>query len=51
LELGLSATKLGSGRAKAGDKISYEVGCRILKNIGEKINLGKNQIHCKYLEN
>jgi thymidine phosphorylase len=46
LELGLSATKLGSGRAKAGDKISYEVGCRILKNIGEKINLGKKKVYC-----
>ena len=44
MELGLSATKLGSGRAKAGDKISYEVGCRILKHIGEKVSLGMIEI-------
>jgi thymidine phosphorylase len=35
IELGLTATKLGSGRAKAGDKISFEVGIRILKKIGD----------------
>ena len=40
LELGLCAVKLGSGRAKAGDKISYEVGFRLLKFVGDQINIG-----------
>ena len=44
LELGLTGTKLGSGRAKAGDKISYEVGFRLLRHIGDKINIGINNI-------
>lgn len=41
LVLGNTAAKLGAGRAKAGDKISYEVGFRILKTIGEKVDLNE----------
>ncbi len=44
LVLGMTAAKLGAGRCKAGDKISYEVGFRLLKTIGEKIDLGKGII-------
>lgn len=38
LVFGNTASKLGAGRAKAGDKISYEVGFRLLKTIGEKVD-------------
>lgn len=38
LVLGVTASKLGAGRAKAGDAIAYEVGFRLLKTIGEPIN-------------
>lgn len=41
LELGLVASKLGAGRAKAGDLISYEVGFKLLKKPGDKISKGK----------
>ncbi len=44
LVLGMTAAKLGAGRCKAGDKISYEVGFRLLKTIGEKVELGNNFI-------
>lgn len=37
LELGLIASKLGAGRSKAGDKISYEVGFKLLKKPGDQI--------------
>jgi thymidine phosphorylase len=37
LELGVLASVLGAGRAKAGDTISYEVGFRLLKKPGDKI--------------
>jgi len=38
LVLGNTAAKLGAGRAKAGDKISYEVGFKLLKTIGDKVD-------------
>jgi thymidine phosphorylase len=41
LELGLIASKLGAGRSKAGDVISYEVGFRLLKKPGDKIEKSK----------
>jgi thymidine phosphorylase len=41
LELGLIASKLGAGRSKAGEAISYEVGFRLLKKPGDKIEKGK----------
>lgn len=40
LELGLIASKLGAGRAKAGDQISYEVGFRLIKKVGDKVDFG-----------
>jgi thymidine phosphorylase len=42
--LGNTAVKLGAGRAKANDKISYEVGFRLLKTIGESIQLSTKYI-------
>ncbi|CAF0871679.1 unnamed protein product [Brachionus calyciflorus] len=41
LELGLLSSKLGAGRAKAGDEIFYEVGMNILKQVGDKIDLNE----------
>lgn len=42
LKLGFIASHLGAGRIKAGDAISYEVGFRLLKTVGEQIEIGKN---------
>jgi len=39
--LGNIASKLGAGRAKSGDKISFEVGFRLVKSIGDKIELNE----------
>lgn len=36
--LGMTGVKLGAGRSKAGEKISYEVGFRLIKTIGEKVD-------------
>lgn len=44
LVLGNTAAKLGAGRAKAGDKISYEVGFKLLKTIGDKVDSSKLNI-------
>lgn len=41
LELGVLASKLGAGREKAGDKISYEVGFDLIKSIGDPIEAGE----------
>lgn len=41
LILGNTAAKLGAGRAKAGDKIAYEVGFRLIKTVGEKIDINE----------
>ena len=41
MELGLTAVKLGSGRAKAGDSISYEVGLKLLKSVGDRVEESK----------
>lgn len=37
LELGLLCSKLGAGRVKAGDQIFYEVGMKLLKQVGDKV--------------
>ncbi len=42
LELGLIAANLGAGRVKAGDLISYEVGFKLLKKIGDPVNTGNS---------
>jgi len=39
LVLGNIASKLGAGRAKSGDKIAFEVGFRLIKTVGEKVNV------------
>jgi len=44
LVMGVTASKLGAGRAKAGDSIAYEVGFRLLKTIGENVSSGKQPI-------
>ena len=49
LELGLIAVSLGAGRAKAGDPISYEVGFKLLKKIGDPVNTGKLNLINKYI--
>lgn len=41
LELGVLSSKLGAGRAKAGDEIFYEVGFKLLKQVGDKIDLNE----------
>ena len=41
MELGLISSSLGGGRAKAGDKISFEVGFKLLKKNGDPITIGK----------
>lgn len=45
LKLGFIASHLGAGRIKAGDAISYEVGFRLLKTVGDQIEAGKHQLH------
>jgi thymidine phosphorylase len=35
--LGNTGAKLGAGRSKATDPIAYEVGFKLLKSIGDKI--------------
>ena len=42
LKLGFIASHLGAGRIKAGDPISYEVGFRLLKTVGDQIEAGKH---------
>lgn len=37
LDLGVIGSKLGAGRSKAGDKISYEVGFRLIKRVGDYV--------------
>ena len=41
LELGVLANKLGAGRSKAGEAISYEVGFRLTKKLGERVEKSK----------
>lgn len=41
LELGSLCSSLGAGRAKADDQIFYEVGMRLFKQVGDRIEKGK----------
>lgn len=50
LELGMTACKLGAGRSKAGDIISYEVGMRLIKTIGDKIEAGETWLEVYHNE-
>jgi len=43
LELGLIGSSLGAGRAKAGDQIAYEVGFKLIKKAGDKIEMSNIQ--------
>jgi len=45
LELGVICSKLGAGREKAGDLISYEVGMRLKKTIGDRVEAGDDWLH------
>lgn len=41
LELGLIGSSLGAGRAKAGDQISYEVGFKLMKKAGDRVEMNE----------
>jgi len=41
LVLGNTASKLGAGRAKSGDKISFEVGFKLVKRVGDRVTAGE----------
>jgi len=45
LELGVICGKLGAGREKAGDQIFYEVGFRLVKRVGDKIQKDEPWLH------
>ena len=38
--MGVICSKIGAGREKAGDLVSYEVGMRLKKTFGDKIEAG-----------
>jgi pyrimidine-nucleoside phosphorylase len=43
--LGVICSKIGAGREKAGDIVSYEVGMRLKKTFGDMIEAGEEWLH------